>query len=405
LFAHSTPKVRTGGCQRSCAPAQTWARIGPRLEEYGITRLANVTGLDRIGIPVWLAVRPNSRGLAVSQGKGVDAEAARVSAAMESIESWHAERPFHPVLLERYDELRRRAEVADPESLPLSQRSLFAANRRIPWIEAADIQTAEPVWTPFELVHTDATVPRAPGSGCFVFSTNGLASGNTLAEAVLHGICELVERDALALWKQRSASAQERTRVDLDIVDDPVCRTLIGRYQGADIVPMIWNVTSDIDAPVFRVLIHDRQSSPATPYPTSFGAGCHPDRAVALSRALTEAAQSRLTEISGSRDDGARALYRESQAIESVEYFRELASQRGTADYRAAPTWSGDTVEEDLRHMTSVLRARQLERVLMVDLSRPDSPCFVARAIVPGLEGPSSSPSYVPGRRARAVAA
>lgn len=61
------------------------------LRRFGITRVGDVTGLDIIGIPVWFAARPNSRGLSVSQGKGLFADQARLSAIMEAIEGAVAE--------------------------------------------------------------------------------------------------------------------------------------------------------------------------------------------------------------------------------------------------------------------------------------------------------------------------
>jgi YcaO-like protein with predicted kinase domain len=63
---------------RSRTSSETWAAVQPLLQEIGITRVGDITGLDRIGIPVWIAVRPNSRTLSVSQGKGLDAPAARI---------------------------------------------------------------------------------------------------------------------------------------------------------------------------------------------------------------------------------------------------------------------------------------------------------------------------------------
>ena len=76
--------------------------VGP----LGISRLADVTGLDRIGIPVVMACRPNARSLAVSQGKGLDRDAARASALMEAIELYHAERIASPLKLSSWNELR-----------------------------------------------------------------------------------------------------------------------------------------------------------------------------------------------------------------------------------------------------------------------------------------------------------
>ncbi len=98
-------KGHTSGTHRLMAPRETMERLRPLLPRMGITRLANVTGLDQIGIPVVMACRPNSRSLAVSQGKGMDLDAAKVSAAMESIENYHAERIALPLQLATYREL------------------------------------------------------------------------------------------------------------------------------------------------------------------------------------------------------------------------------------------------------------------------------------------------------------
>jgi ribosomal protein S12 methylthiotransferase accessory factor len=84
-------KVVVAGTHRVRTPEQTLEIITPRLMDYGITRLADVTGLDSLGVPVVMAVRPLAATLSVAQGKGVTLELAKVSAAMECIEFWHAE--------------------------------------------------------------------------------------------------------------------------------------------------------------------------------------------------------------------------------------------------------------------------------------------------------------------------
>src|SRR4026208_580587 len=88
----------------SCAP-ETGARLRKHFRRRGITRLAEVTGLDRIGIPVCMAVRPNSKTLAVSQGKGLSDAAAQASAIMEAAEVATAERLTIPVHLASMREL------------------------------------------------------------------------------------------------------------------------------------------------------------------------------------------------------------------------------------------------------------------------------------------------------------
>src|SRR4051812_30484027 len=108
---HAQPKTFLPGTRRSRAPADTLRDFGRHLPRMGITRLTNVTGLDSIGIPVVQAIRPNSRSLSVSQGKGVDLDAAKVSAMMEAIELWHAERIELGCLCASYRAMRGQERV------------------------------------------------------------------------------------------------------------------------------------------------------------------------------------------------------------------------------------------------------------------------------------------------------
>jgi ribosomal protein S12 methylthiotransferase accessory factor len=369
--------------------------------------VADVTGLDRIGIPVFMAVRPNSRSLAVSQGKGLDAASARASAVMEAVELHHAEHVRRPLLLQSYADLRGDRAVADPEELSLISDSLFSAHWPIPWTEGVDLVTDGPVWVPYELVHADTTVPPVPGSGCFERGTNGLASGNTPAEAVLHGLCEVVERDACALWDHRSAAEQMATRIDLGTVDDPAVTGLVEQFSAAGVAVEVWNVTSDIGIPAFRAMIFDQASDPLLyPMGAALGAGCHPDREVALCRALTEAAQSRLTAIAGSRDDLVRADYGADQVEQAMAYHRLIRGDgAGRADVRSIPSLSTDTVDADVEVVMARLRAVGLRQAIVVELSDPgdDVAISVARVIVPGLEGPTDGARYRPGPRVRAL--
>ena len=98
-------KGHKSGTHRVVSPRETLARVQPYLAPMGITRVANVTGLDTIGIPVVMAYRPNARSLAVSQGKGLDLDAARASAVMESVEGYHSENVELPLKLASYRDL------------------------------------------------------------------------------------------------------------------------------------------------------------------------------------------------------------------------------------------------------------------------------------------------------------
>ncbi len=385
-------------------PAETIALVKPLLSDFGITRVANVSGLDRVGIPVFMVVRPNSRGLSVSQGKGVDEASARASGIMESIEQAHAEFATCPVLLDSFHGLRRTQEVADPRELPLSRQTTFHPHHVLPWTMGIDLQTGEVVWVPYELVHANATLPLVPGSGSFVRSTNGLASGNTLAEAILHAIYEVVERDALALWELKKAELEKITRVDLESISDSVNVELLARFRDADLFVVLWDVTSDIGIPCFRCLIIDKQAHELfRPIPAAFGSGCHLVSSIAISRALTEAAQSRLTCIAGARDDLSRARYSMFQSAQSFATQRKLSAETGRLDAGRNHIDAGETVADDIRTVCTRLANAGFPRVVAVNLSRNNLPISVVRVIIPGLEGPPESAEYMPGRRARSL--
>lgn len=136
--------------------------------------------------------------------------------------------------------------------------------------------------------------------------------------------------------------------------------------------------------------------------PPAAGMGCHPASSIALLRALTEAAQSRLTRITGSRDDLGHDSYAQHRepAIQESDLMR--ASTRRFGD---APDWDSDTLDDDLDWELGRLRGAGIKRVIAVDLTKEAFRLPVVRVIIPGLEGLREVPGYVPGKRALAVAA
>jgi ribosomal protein S12 methylthiotransferase accessory factor len=398
------PKSFRGGTHRLIAPAETVTAVGRSTTLMGITRVANVTGLDCIGIPVVMVCRPNSRSLAVAQGKGVDLDAAKASGLMESVENYHAEHITFPLKLCSYEELRYTFCVADVTQLPRPRDGLFDPNQPLLWIEGHDLLHDEPVWVPYEAVHTNYTLTYRTGTNSFVASSNGLASGNHLLEAISHGICEVVERDASTLWAMLSEVAQRTTRIDLDTVDDPLCRAVLEKFDRANVAVAAWETTSEIGIPAFECSIVDRADHRMQNLYPATGSGCHPARHIALLRALTEAAQSRLTAITGSRDDMYR---REYERFGDPDLSREQGTDarvHGATRTFAGPSFDGETFEDDVAWELERLRAAGIGRVVVVNLTKPEFLLPVVRVVIPGLEYLSSHEIYQPGKRARCVA-
>lgn len=393
-------KAHTVGTHRVMAPEQTLARVAPFLPIMGITRVANVTGLDAIGIPVVMVTRPNSRSISVSQGKGVTLAAAKASGVMESIESYHAERITLPLKFASFEELRWTHPVVDVDRLPRLSTGSFNPNSPILWIEGQDLLNGGPKWVPFEMVHLNFTVPMAPGHGAFLAGSNGLASGNHKVEAISHAVTELVERDATTLWRLQDPAVQAATRIDLDSIDDPVCRSLIDRFEAAGVAIGVWETTSDVGLPAFLCRIVEREELPQHSIRPATGMGCHVAREIALSRALTEAAQSRLTFIAGARDDMPRAEYeRHLDPSHHARWKAMIVEGTGRRSFHRCPTGTAPTIEADLAHQLDRLRAVGIEEAVAVDLTKPEFGIPVVRVVVPGLEGADESPNYLLGER------
>jgi YcaO-like protein with predicted kinase domain len=391
-------KTHRTGTHRTISPARTVDRLRALMPRMGITRVANVTGLDRIGVPVVMVVRPNARSIAVSQGKGLDLDAARASGLMEAAELWHAEHITLPLRLCSPDELCEAHPVVDVEALPRVEGGRFSPTPRMLWIQGRDLLSAGPLWLPYEMVHADYTLPLPPGSGCFPASSNGLASGNHVLEAIVHAVCEIIERDATTLWNRLDPAARARTRIDLATVDDAGCREVLDRLKRAGFAVAAFETTSDVGVPAFQCVIVDERYRQAH---GGAGAGCHPARGIALLRALCEAVQVRMTYISGSRDDlGAEEFRRGSMAQKLRGLKALMRTGGGGRDFRDCPGRDFPSLADDLDWLLERLRAVGTRQVVIVDLTRPELGLPVVRAVIPGLEAPDDVLGYVPGQRA-----
>lgn len=370
------------GTIRARTPEETLAFVRPKLAQIGITRIARVTGLDHVGIPVSMAVRPTSRNLSVSQGKGYTPLLADVSAVMESIEFHHAEAPAPAALTGRYGALADRYPLIDPGRFVTGWFPRVEQDPVLDWAEAEELLASERAYIPRVLLNFDQTAQGAQSARLFV-STNGLASGNTLAEATCHSLYEIIERDAAAMWEAQDDRGRDACEVDITTIDGPVC-SLLERFEAAELRVRIWEATSRVGVPTF--VCHVRGKTELRGLGTFIGMGTHHCRDVALSRAVTEAAQSRLTVISGSRDDN---------------FPEEYQRQRITADYQLPPSpprlrpWSACTAasvapsfDDNLDDLLRRLRDAGYDAVLRVDHTRPELDIPVVHCFVPGMQVP-----------------
>lgn len=363
--------------QRAVPPEETRDRVRKALPAAGITRVADITSLDRIGIPVFSSIRPTAGDGAISvyNGKGATPVEAEVSAMMEGIERYSAEAGAVPMLTGRHPDIAAGRNALDPRDLILPPRA--DAGRTVPWVQGYDIVQEEEVLVPAHAVFHP--LGREHGE-LFRTSTNGIASGNTREEAVFHALMEVIERDAWSLVEVTKDAGPRVEGIDRGIAGD-----LLRRFAAAEVDVVVRDITSDIGVPTFAAVADDTVLR--DPALLTMGMGTHTNAGIAVLRALTEVAQSRLTQIHGAREDTDTADFRRRMGYDRVKRMNRYWYEAPAAEtFASVPSLDTDDFLTDIRHTTGRLEAAGFDRVIAVDLTRPEIGVPVVRVIVPGLE-------------------
>lgn len=356
-----------------------------RAPEIGITRLGDITGLDRVNIPVMQAIRPLGLANAVTQGKGIDVQSAAISAILEAAEQFFAE---------RIDRLAiTYASAAHLDIAP----SLFATHllpdappswhqEETAWVTARDLVSGENGWLPLELVHTAYTAPGLQTDGIFAGSTTGLGCGVTREDAIRHAILECLERDAIARAERRHGFFQ-RSRIDPATAGDTCLRNLMQKVEEAGLISAFWLAPSAAGLPVvWCQVMEDGRLPLMTPYPAD-GFAADFDPVSAARRALLEAAQSRLAAISGTRDDISRAAYPTYTDWELINAHRRLLAEGPMPlSFDLLREEGPKSCSDPLQGLVSHLGEKGMGPVLTADFDTDPLPEIAAvRVIVPQL--------------------
>ncbi|MBI5509612.1 MAG: YcaO-like family protein [Deltaproteobacteria bacterium] len=348
----------------------------------GITRLADVTGLDRLGIPTFCAIRPGARLVQVANGKGlVDADA-RVSALMEAIEVFHAEEPTLPVVTSSFAALCAAGQaVAKPQALPgFVTGHHYNDDYVVDWVPAEELHSGARV-----LVPASAAYPVSPS--LYLWWTNGLASGNHLVEATLHALYEIIERHAMAtaVLPDPDPLALLRPRVSYlrlaTITSAPVAE-LCERIARHDLKLLLATVKSAVPVHTFWAILLDKKPQALTTL-VNTGYGTHASPTVAAIRAITEAAQSRLAMIHASREDVAHkpAFTDHDKLSRGYAFFDNII---GGGDWRFLCDYSRASLRDDYERLVAALATCGAGQILRVDLTRAPFNIPVVKVIVPG---------------------
>jgi ribosomal protein S12 methylthiotransferase accessory factor len=405
------PKQR--GDRRFCTSlARAHALTKPLRKVVGITRVSMITGLGALGIPNAQAFRPDGKwSSTIGSGKSESVLGAKVGAVMEEVEKWAQEQypradVAEPELVASYRRLRRRrgVEVLDPSTLDLPYDSSWHEDVEIGWRRCHDLLVNRPVLVPSAaLIHT--RVPNDPfysvRLGQKTFSTNGLASGFTLEEALTHAICEVIERHsnklADLLLHNPGVPGHDYRFIDPATVPAST-RRLVRKVMAAGEQLRLLDITSEIGVPTFwaNILVGGepaRMRHFGLAYRPCLGFATHPDPEVALNMALLEASQTLITNVAGAREDlaiKARSLGRHERTRATSRV--GLAWMRDKRDpplrpFSAVRGFVSRDARADVRWLLERLRAAGVHRLPVVDYTLPElGPARVVRVIAPGLE-------------------
>ncbi|WP_274386405.1 YcaO-like family protein [Streptosporangium soli] len=409
---HHVAKINGTGAHREVSSEVTWERVRPHLRRAGITRVADITWLDRIGIPVYNAISPRSHDvISVYNGKGARPIDAMTSAVMEGIERFSAWLPVRPAAIASYEELLSQGRaVLNPRDYNLELSRHYRDDAPLSWVEGYDLLNEEPVLLAQDCAVYNIKMHEPPTYE--ISTTNGLASGNSLEEAICHALCEVIERDSITIAEllssqlaqvlekgmhveRQPAAVSERLKglhphIDLESLP-PRAQALVQQVRTAGIEMRVINITTDIGIPSFMAATAEDLGPTVSKGHGGFGT--HPDAEVALLRAISECAQGRAVDIQAMRED--ISLPGENVPKNQYHVRRSSTLDKGSWAWRpvgklmpvsAVPSHETDDIVADIRFMVSRLRACGIDRVVAVDLSPPGIPVSVVRVVVPHLE-------------------
>jgi ribosomal protein S12 methylthiotransferase accessory factor len=361
-------------------PAETLKRIQSVVPEVGITRVADISGLDRLGLPVFSAIRPSAAEGAISvyAGKGTTETEARVSVIMEAVERFSAEvKNFEERLLfDSYEHLAAINGVVSPAELILPGH--FSSSTKIEWYPSWDLLSNEEVLVPANAVFH----PYSPVRGkwqLFRSNTNGLASGNVMEEAIFHGLMEVIERDAVSI-----AEINRNPGLGLNVGAGRVGE-IIDKFESQSVVVRLWWVPTDTGIPTVVAASDDEKMRDASLL--VMGAGSHTDPEIAALRALTEVAQSRATQIHGAREDTNRESVARMIGYERMKRLNRhwLEEPREMIELGTFQTAATTSIDRDIKIVLDRLQS-VANRVIVSDITVSAIGVPTVRVIIPGFE-------------------
>ena len=396
MMLNRCPKCSPDTGIRVMPPEETLKRVLPLLKKAGMGEPEDITGKDNIGIPVFSVDRQET---ALGKpkyynGKGATREQAMASGVMEAIERYSAEqRDTDEVVVGTYEQAKEAMMTVNPADLilPLPVLDVYPV-ADIAWTRGFEMfrgcHILVPACAVFYPYFPDGDYPL------FKWHTNGIASGNTLEEAILHALFEDIERDAWSIAEYR-----DRSNADILIRDkDSVPAQLIAKFEAQGIKIHLKDLTSDLGIPTIGAAADDTVTK--DPELLTIGVGTHLNPEIAAIRAITEVAQSRTTHKHGMKINAQLQKTSQELGYEKIKAINHMwyGDNEKKIYLEDMPDLSTPYVLDDIEVVLGKLMECGFDQVIAVDLTRPELGVPTVRMIVPGLEVSTMDPEREGGR-------
>lgn len=372
-----------------------------------------VTDLDQTGVPSWsTTLIPGTA--SGGHGYGWSELKAKVSALGElherlqsqlSVPKLRREAASYKDLLRLYGE----AHVIDPLSLSLPAGSPYTPDQRLVWTTMRRWRNGAEVMVPLEAAASSGAEVEADPPALYLPVSNGLGAHLELRGALTHALLELLQRDGNSVNYRALDQGQA---IDLTGVTSPAVRELLKRFQNLGMRVQAKVAATDLGL-VNLYVTGSRGAAEEPPImAAACGEACHPDREVALEKALLEFAAARtrlafnhgpLEPVTRIAPPGYLEAYRqafgsveeEARALEAMRAWRNLSSEALTSAlspvFQVAALRRWDTLPttrpaDVLLELTERLHDFD---ILYLELTTPharDAGIHVVKAVVPGLE-------------------
>lgn len=380
LSSRIAERERSARFLNSLGVKELWAK-------FGISRVADISGFDVTGIPIWTATRPLSLSISINSGKGLNAMMARAGAIAEGIEFCFAERAQPIQQQKTINQMHqwRDFEIVPSEQWHLAKGAVITELSVFDWDIVAPIQQLDALkfLLPSGIIYL--AEPEVSHLIRFQSSTNGWASGATKEDAILHGLYEVVERDSWTIWHYLAEKhAIWPPRFDFQNCDEPWCTDTLARLEEHSLKPVYFNILTDTALPSIWTVLYDLSDRPAGIF-SGFGTAWSWEQA--MKRSLLEAIQSRACYIAGARDDLFRRSFLLLKGIDqSSGYAQAMSRSIGTAfDCDSDLTWS---IKDELSKVLGVLSEAGFNDFYVRDCGAPfaSNPFNVVKVYAPCLE-------------------